>query len=131
MAGLELIKMSEVEKEDVNWLWYPYIPYGKITIIHGNPGDGKTNIALKIASACSKGEALPGDVPKDPINIIYQTAEDGLGDTIRPRLEDSDADLDRIMTIDEEKKIFLELFVKLLLFFLAQYYHPFLYKESN
>lgn len=104
MAGLELIKMSEVDKEDVNWLWYPYIPYGKITIIHGNPGDGKTNIALKIAAACTKGEALPGDVPKDPINVIYQTAEDGLGDTIRPRLEEADADLDRIITINEEKK---------------------------
>ena len=44
-----LMSMAEVEKETVEWLWYPYIPYGKITIIQGNPGDGKTNLALKIA----------------------------------------------------------------------------------
>lgn len=104
MSALELIKISDVESEDVDWLWYPYIPFGKITIIHGNPGDGKTNVALKIAATCSRGEALPGDVLKEPISIIYQTAEDGLGDTIRPRLEDADADLDRILTISEEKK---------------------------
>lgn len=105
---LELIKMSDVPLEEIDWLWYPYIAYGKITIMHGNPGDGKTNIALKIASQCSTGETLPGQINMDPITVIYQTAEDGLGDTIKPRLIDAGADQERIFTISEEKE-FLDL----------------------
>lgn len=104
MAELELIKISDIEVEDVDWLWYPYIPYGKLTLIHGNPGDGKTHIALKIAAECSNGKALPGSVAEPPITLIYQTAEDGLGDTIKPRLEEAGADQDKIFVIDEDKQ---------------------------
>lgn len=85
---LELINMNDVPLEEIEWLWYPYIAYGKLTIMHGNPGDGKTNIALKIAAQCTTGEVLPGQVEMKPITVIYQTAEDGLGDTIKPRLID-------------------------------------------
>lgn len=93
---------TDIEAKAVKWLWYPYIPLGKITIMQGNSGIGKTMLALNIAAALSKGEPLPGDTaPREPINIIYNTAEDGLGDTIKPRLLAAGADCTRINTINE------------------------------
>ena len=101
---LRLIKMSDVEPTKVEWLWYPYIPYGKITIIQGDPGEGKTTLILNLAALLSKGEKLPESEEKsDPINIIYQTAEDGLSDTVKPRLIAANADDERITVIDESK----------------------------
>lgn len=100
----KIICFSDIKEEDVEWLWFPYIAFGKVTLMHGNPGDGKTFASLKIASQCTRGEALPGNVKMQPINIIYQTAEDGLADTIKPRLMAVDADNDRVFTIDEEDK---------------------------
>ncbi len=101
---LELTKISDVELQTVKWLWYPYIPLGKITIIQGDPGHGKTHLLLKIAAACSTGEALPDSPEREPINVIYQTAEDGLGDTIKPRLIKGEADEDHIFNINEDVK---------------------------
>ena len=101
---LRLIKMSDVEPTKVEWLWYPYIPYGKVTIIQGDPGEGKTTLILNLAALLSKGEKLPESEEKsDPINIIYQTAEDGLSDTVKPRLIAAKADDERITVIDESK----------------------------
>ena len=101
---LVLSKISDVELQEVNWLWYPYIPLGKITIIQGDPGHGKTHFLLKVAAACSSGEALPNAEPNIPFNVIYQTAEDGLGDTIKPRLMMSGADQEHIFNINEDEK---------------------------
>ena len=85
---LKMIKMSDVQSQTVDWLWYPFIPYGKLTIIQGDPGDGKTTLVLNIAARLSKGEGLDNDMKvAEPVNIIYQTAEDGLADTVKPRLE--------------------------------------------
>ena len=101
---LRLIKMSDVEPTKVEWLWYPYIPYGKVTIIQGDPGEGKTTLILNLAALLSKGDNLPESNEKsEPINIIYQTAEDGLSDTVKPRLIAANADDDRITVIDESK----------------------------
>ena len=98
---LKLISLEDVVVEPVRWLWYPYIPLGKLSIIHGDPAEGKTTLALWIAAACSRGLALPGGENKEPLTVLYQTAEDGLGDTIKPRLLESKADLHHIYTIDE------------------------------
>lgn len=93
---------TDITEKPVKWLWYPYIPLGKITIMQGNSGIGKTMLALNIAAALSNGEQLPGDNEhREPISIIYNTAEDGLGDTIKPRLRSAGADLTRINTINE------------------------------
>ena len=81
---LKMIRMSEVESQKVKWLWYPFIPYGKLTIIQGDPGDGKTTLVLNIAAKMSKGECLDSDMDvQEPVNVIYQTAEDGLADTVK------------------------------------------------
>ena len=101
---VEVIKYSEVELQQVQWLWHPYIPFGKLTIIQGDPGEGKTTLALRLAAACSTGILLPGMESMEPFNVIYQSAEDGMGDTIKPRLMEAGADLDRVLSIVEDKK---------------------------
>ena len=102
---LKIIRMSEVESQEVKWLWYPFIPYGKLTIIQGDPGDGKTTLVLNIAAKLSKGECLDSDMDvQEPVNVIYQTAEDGIDDTIKPRLEKAGADCSMIRVIDETEK---------------------------
>ncbi len=102
---LKMIKMSEVQSQEIEWLWYPFIPYGKLTIVQGDPGDGKTTFILNIAAKLSKGEGMDNDMKlTEPMNIIYQTAEDGLADTVKPRLESAGADCERIVVIDESDK---------------------------
>lgn len=102
---LKMIRMSEVQSQEIEWLWYPFIPYGKLTIIQGDPGDGKTTMVLNLAAKLSKGEALDENMKvTEPANVIYQTAEDGLADTVKPRLELAGADCERIIVIDESDK---------------------------
>ena len=104
MAELKIISMDEVPVEEVEWLWYPYIPFGKLTIIHGDGGEGKTTLILQLAAMLSRGEKLPCDsTEREPIKVIYQTAEDGLGDTIKPRLLAGNADCSQIKVIDESE----------------------------
>lgn len=102
---LKMIKMSEIQSQEIEWLWYPFIPYGKLTIVQGNLGDGKTTSILNIAAKLSKGERLD-DAMKltEPMNIIYQTAEEGLADIVKPRLEKAGAACERIVVIDESDK---------------------------
>lgn len=101
---LKLIRISEIELQEVQWLWFPYIPFGKITIIQGDPGEGKTTLALRLAAACTTGATLPGMKPQEPFPVIYQTAEDGLGDTGKPRLIEAGADLTKVMNIVEDER---------------------------
>lgn len=101
---LKLIQMSQVAVEEIQWVWYPYIPYGKITVIQGDPGEGKTTFVLALIALLTKGEPLPEEEQgTEPINVIYQTAEDGLNDTIKPRLLSVGADCERVIVIDENE----------------------------
>lgn len=111
-SNLKLINMEQVEIEKIDWLLYPLIPFGKVTIVQGDPGEGKTTMVLQIIAKLTKGEpVLPSgsDEPAleekamalEPVNVIYQTAEDGLGDTIKPRLLSAGADCSRVMVIDD------------------------------
>lgn len=101
-TNLKIINMSDVESKEISWLWYPFIPYGKLTIIQGDPGEGKTTLVLNIAAVLSKGQGLDEHMkPEQPLHIIYQTAEDGLADTVKPRLEKARADCNNIFVIDE------------------------------
>ena len=110
--NLKLINMEQVEVEKIDWLLYPFIPFGKVTIVQGDPGEGKTTMVLQIIAKLTKGEAvLPSGsdepaleaktVDLEPVNVIYQTAEDGLGDTIKPRFLSAGADCSRVMVIDD------------------------------
>lgn len=94
---------SDVKSVPVRWLWYPYIPVGKITLLQGDPGDGKSTMMMNIIAELSKGGATPdGQAFGRPHKIIYQCSEDGAADTIKPRLEDSGADCRNIAFINEE-----------------------------
>lgn len=102
---LQMIKMSEIQSQEVAWLWYPFIPYGKLTIVQGDPGDGKTTLVLNIAAKLSRGEGIDSEMKlTEPLTVIYQSAEDGLADTVKPRLEVAGADCENISVIDESVK---------------------------
>ena len=73
---------EDIEQTSVEWLWFPYIPFGKLTIIQGNPGEGKTYFAMMLTAACTNRKLFPNMEDIEPFNVIYQTAEDGMGDTI-------------------------------------------------
>ena len=104
-AELKLMSMEEVQAEEVQWLLYPFIPYGKVTIVQGDPGEGKTTFALNLAARISKGERFGQENTTGvPLSVIYQTAEDGLSDTVKPRLEEAKADCSRILVIDDREK---------------------------
>ena len=100
---VKIIRMSDVELTPVKWLWKPYLPFGKLSVLQGNPGEGKTYFAMHLAAACTNGKLLPNMERMEPFNVIYQTAEDGLGDTVKPRLIEAGADLDRVLVIDDSE----------------------------
>ena len=100
---VKIIRMSDVELTPVEWLWKPYLPFGKLSVLQGNPGEGKTYFAMHLAAACTNGKLLPNMECMEPFNVIYQTAEDGLGDTVKPRLIEAGADLDRVLVIDDSE----------------------------
>ena len=122
--NLKLINMEQVEVEKIDWLLYPFIPFGKVTIVQGDPGEGKTTMILQIIAKLTKGETvLPSgseepaleeiDMALEPVNVIYQTAEDGLGDTIKPRLLAAGADCSRVMVIDDNDRALTMMDVRL------------------
>ena len=121
--NLKLINMEQVEVERIDWLIYPFIPFGKVTIVQGDPGEGKTTMVLQIIAKLTKGESVlsGSDEPilegktmaLDPVNVIYQTAEDGLGDTIKPRLLAAGADCSRVMVIDDNDQALTMMDVRL------------------
>jgi hypothetical protein len=98
-----LVPFSDVQAEPVKWLWGPYIPRGKLTLLEGDPAAGKTWLALAIAAAVSRGRGFPhpedghpSAATSEPEDVIYLTAEDGLADTLRPRLDAMGADCARV-----------------------------------
>ena len=103
---LEIIKASEIEPKEVKWLWYPYIPFGKVTLLQGDPGDGKSKLMLSIAALLSKGEHLPfaDEEEREPITIIYQTTEDDADDTVVPRFNSAGGDGENLIFIKEDEK---------------------------
>jgi len=106
-GALPIRYYSTVSTRKVDWLWYPYVPFGKVTIIQGDPGEGKTTLALNIAALLSNGLPMPDtDHAVDCSTIIYQSAEDSAEDTIKPRLTSAGADCSRIAFIDESEKGF-------------------------
>lgn len=104
---VNIISMDTVQEEEIKWLWKPYIPFGKLTIIQGDPGEGKTTFALQLAALLSLGKGFDENENigvNEPVNVIYQTAEDGLADTVKPRLISAGADCSKIKVIDDSEK---------------------------
>lgn len=101
---------SHVTPKAVEWLWYPYIPLGKLTVIQGDPGDGKSTFVLNVIAQLTSGQPMPdGYVPSCSRIAVYQCAEDGIADTIKPRLEQAGANCDQVAyIIDDDIALTLE-----------------------
>jgi len=99
-TATNLICMADVQAETVSWLWYPYIPIGKLTILEGDPGVGKSWVSLAMVSNISQGVCLPLTEIAIQGNVLLASAEDGLGDTIRPRLDALKANVSKIYAIE-------------------------------
>ena len=91
-AKLEIIKASEITPREVRWLWYSYIPFGKVTLLQGDPGDGKSKLMLSLAALLSKGAPLPF------------ADEDDADDTVVPRFNSAGGDGDRLIFIKKDEK---------------------------
>lgn len=99
----KLISMDDVEEKDVRWLWYPYIPFGKATIMYGRGGIGKSHIAMDIAARVSTGDPWPGDdMKREPSNVLILNAEDDYEDTLKPRLRRAGANMSRVFVPQSE-----------------------------
>ena len=97
---------ANIEPKEVEWLWYPYIPYGKLTLIQGDPGEGKSTFVLQLISILTNGGELPdGTTMSDCQIVIYQCAEDSKEDTIRPRLIMAGADCERVVFIPDQDEV--------------------------
>jgi hypothetical protein len=93
------VRMADVEAEHVTYLWYPRLPRGKFALVEGDPGTLKTFITLKIGAAFSCGDKLPGATETVTGKVLLMSAEDGLADTVRPRLDRMKANLKNIIAV--------------------------------
>jgi Predicted ATP-dependent serine protease len=94
---------DEIQSRKVRWIWYPYIALGKITLLQGDPGDGKSTMMLNLIAELSKAGRLPNNVKyPSPIKSLYQCSEDDAYETIKPRLESFEANCGNVEFIDEE-----------------------------
>lgn len=100
-AKLEIIKASEITPKEVRWLWYPYIPFGKVTLLQGDPGDGKSKLMLSLATLLPFADE---DESGEPMTVIYQTTEDDADDTVVPRFNSAGGDGERLIFIKEDEK---------------------------
>lgn len=94
------MRVADVKPERVEWLWQNRIPLGKVTVLDGDPGLGKSTLTLDLAARASRGSAMPVEsAGREPAGVVLLTGEDGIADTIRPRLEAAGADLKRIVVL--------------------------------
>jgi len=98
-SAFDGILVSEVKPERVEWLWPGRLPLGKLAVLDGDPGLGKSVVTLDVAARVSAGRVLPDGRPCEPAGVVLLSAEDGLRDTIRPRLDAAGADCERIVAL--------------------------------
>ncbi len=91
--------LSEVKAQQVTWLWSGRIPRGKLSIWEGDPGNGKSALTIDLTARVSAGRAMPDGAPIEVVGVVLLNAEDGLADTIKPRLEAAGADLSRVLAL--------------------------------
>jgi len=96
----KVVRLADVEPERVEWLWPGRIPLGKLTVLDGDPGVGKSTISLDLAARVTTGRPMPGEtIGSAPAGVVILSAEDGLADTIRPRLDAAGADSSRVVAL--------------------------------
>ncbi len=98
--AVKVVCMADVQAESVEWLWFPYIPLGKVSIVEGDGGVGKSFALCAVAAALSRGFGLPNVERTEPRKVLMLSTEDGLRDTMRPRLDSMNADVNLIFAVD-------------------------------
>ncbi|QXD17023.1 AAA family ATPase [Rhodocaloribacter litoris] len=96
------VRVADVEREAIRWLWPGRLALGKLTILDGDPGLGKSTLYCDLAARITTGRPwpdAPDAPPGEPAAVVIVTCEDGIADTIRPRLEEAGADLSRVHVI--------------------------------
>lgn len=101
--AIQLVSMNEITEQSVEWLEYPYIPKGKITLVGAYPGVGKTYFMCYVAACVSRGKSIFNRIPfeHNPGNVIFLSAEDSAEDTLKARLRQCDADMTKVFTVTE------------------------------
>ncbi len=95
------VNLADVEPQAVEWLWSGWVPQARLSLVIGHAGQGKSWLTLALAAAVSRGWPLPGDdMNRAPRSVLLIGAEDGLADTVRPRLDTLDADVRRIVALE-------------------------------
>ena len=108
-------KLSEVVNKDIKWLWKPFIPFGKVTMIQGDTGIGKTHVLIKVMADISNGlypptmeaDHLLPQVEGEPVKIFYVSVENGIDDTIAPVFDQFGGNRDYVQYQDESKGHFV------------------------
>ena len=109
-SNVKLVRLDEIKVERVRHLWQSRIPIGKITILQGDPGLGKSTMSLDIAARVTHGDGMPDASESElggPAGVVILTAEDGLADTIRPRLDAAGADVSRVVSFGPEEQLLI------------------------
>jgi len=114
------ISMADVVETKITYLWHPYIPFGRVTLLGGDPGAGKTFITAYLAATLSRGDTLPGEdsTDREPMNTLLISAEDDMGDTLKPRLRNLRADMRRVfvepraIVLDDDGMVAIEQMIR-------------------
>lgn len=91
--------LSNVKPERVEWLWPGRIPKGKLSLLDGDPGTGKSALTADLAARVSSGDSWPDGTPCEAGGVVLLSAEDGLADTVRPRLDAAGADASKVLAL--------------------------------
>ena len=108
-------QLKDVVNKEIRWLWKPFIPFGKVTMIQGDTGIGKTHVLIKIMADISNGlypptmkaDHLLPQVKGDPLKIFYVSVENGIDDTIAPVFDQFGGNRDNVLYQDEAQGHFV------------------------
>ena len=104
------IKYADVETKELEWLWFPYIPKGMVSIVQGDPKSGKTFMLIDIISRITRGDYIPFSEDKFEMgNVVLLNSDDPIEYALKKRLELQNADVEKVFTIDENiKKLYFK-----------------------
>jgi hypothetical protein len=100
--------LSHVPTQQLHWLWQHYIPLGHLTLLEGSPGMGISLLALHLAACVTAGQPLPDGTPCPKGGVVLVTAHDGAAHTIKPRLEASGGDPNRVVLLGNAPELHLD-----------------------
>ena len=96
-----LIRLDQVDPKPIKWLWANYIPLGKVVVLQGDPGAGKSTLLADLAARVTQGAPMPDGSETVKGSVLIWTLEDDLADTLRPRLEAANANLELVTGLDQ------------------------------